>query len=321
MMKWARWVPAWVILLGGTISYVSAELIQADPSDDFSFTLPHGAVPAAYRAELPGGADALDSTELYDLISEKKVAVVLADRLDVFPKSQIPKLANHLITLCRMYRFDPAFILSMIDVESSFRVKASSAVGAVGLMQLMPATATTVLKYLGVPFTTQHLKASQLQVLKRSKLDPRVLQDPFVNTTLGVTYLAWLRDHYRGLSPYYLVAAYNVGPSRLDELRSRRFFRPSETLKYFEAIRRGVPFFRFYKPGSISPSAQMASYGLPPATTRAPKPVRKTWVKTGKNKAKLVEQPRVKATKKKAPARGKVAGHPRPARGAGASRV
>src|SRR3954470_5774611 len=48
--------------------------IQADPTDDFSFTLAHGT-----------GVDA------YWLMSERRVADIFADHLDLFPKSQTPK--------------------------------------------------------------------------------------------------------------------------------------------------------------------------------------------------------------------------------------
>jgi soluble lytic murein transglycosylase-like protein len=116
--------------------------------------------------------------------------------------------------------------------------------GAVGLMQIIPATGVVVARNLGL----------------KLKVTERVLQDPFVNLTLGVAYLAWLRDHYHGLSPYYLEAAYNVGPAKLDELRSRKSFKPVNTKKYYEAIRRGVPGFRFYR-------------GKPAKTRRRAKPV------------------------------------------------
>jgi soluble lytic murein transglycosylase len=166
-------------------------------------------------------------------MSTHHVSEILSDNLDLFPKSQSSRLAQHLITLCERYRFDPAFILSLIQVESSFKVKARSPVGALGLMQVMPGTAQFVAQELGLP--------------SRFVADERAILEPFMNLTLGVAYLAWLRDHYRGASPYYLVAAYNIGPGRLDELLTRKSFRPRETKKYFEKIRAGVPGFRFYR--------------------------------------------------------------------------
>ncbi|MGZ3696730.1 MAG: lytic transglycosylase domain-containing protein, partial [Bdellovibrionota bacterium] len=150
------------------------------------------------------------------------------------PKSQTPKLARHLLSLCRQYRFDPAFVLSLIQVESAFKIKARSPVGALGLMQLMPGTAQFIAQELGIEVSQQGITE-------------RALLDPFFNITLGVAYLAWLRDHYAGSAPYYLVAAYNIGPARLDELLSRKSFKPVGTKKYFQAIRRGIPEFRYYR--------------------------------------------------------------------------
>lgn len=202
------------VAIGAAFCLSGAGRLQADPSDDFSFSLTHS-----------------PQVKAYSLLSERRVKQILADHLDEFPRSQVEPLARHLVSLCRKYRFDPAFVLSLIQVESSFRIRALSPMGAVGLMQVMPATGAVVARNLGL----------------KIKITERVLQDPFVNLTLGVAYLAWLRDHYHGLSPYYLVAAYNVGPAKLDELRSRKSFKPVNTKKYYEAIRRGVPGFRFYK--------------------------------------------------------------------------
>lgn len=202
----------------------AVRLTQADPSDDFSFTLVHSA-----------------AWDAYDLEPEAKVTEVFRDRLDLFPRSQAPKLARHLVALCDAYRFDPAFILSLISVESRFHIRARSSVGAVGLMQIMPATARRVVEKMGLELGIPH---------QSRKLRVNELADPFVNLTIGVAYLAWLRDHYHGLPPYYLVAAYNVGPTRMDELLSKgpHSFRPVQTKKYFEAVRRGIPEFRFYTP-------------------------------------------------------------------------
>jgi hypothetical protein len=154
-----------------------------------------------------------------------------------FTPNQIPRLAQHLQTLCSKYRFDPAFVLSIIQAESGFRLNARSGVGAMGLMQLMPATA------LGVARNTE-LRTGML-------LDASALRDPFTNLTLGVAYLAQLRHRYRGMSPYYLLAAYNIGPVRLDSLRRQEDFEPKLTKKYYESILKGVSEFRSSLSGEL----------------------------------------------------------------------
>lgn len=109
----------------------------------------------------------------------------------------------------------------MIQAESGFRPQVVSVAGAVGLMQVMPATA---------------------------RISRKKLLDPFENVSVGVAYLSYLRTYLRGryqeLNPYYLVAAYNLGPAKLDSLLAKKSFRPLKTRAYFETIARGVFEFR-----------------------------------------------------------------------------
>jgi hypothetical protein len=216
-MKYLGLVLNRTTLIGVVSLCAAVHLFRADPTDDFSLSLNH-----ISEASVSGN---------YSLMSEPQVAGILADRLDLFPRSQTPRLAAHLVSLCRLHGFDPAFILSLIQVESEFHIKAESPVGALGLMQLMPQTARRFAADAGIGV----------------ELTDRVLLDPYVNLSVGITYLARLRDRYHGLSPYVLAAAYNVGPARMDVLLSRKSFRPAMTGRYYEAIRRGMPDLRFYR--------------------------------------------------------------------------
>lgn len=163
----------------------------------------------------------------YASVTESTIARIFTDRLVGVPKgSDLPRrLAAHVYRLCTEHRMDPALVLSMIQAESTFRIDAVSSAGAVGLMQLMPATA---------------------QSLVARKISAAALKDPFLNIELGVRYLHKLRDRYAGLSPYYPLAAYNLGPYRLDQLRARPDFRPTKTLQYYEDIMRGIGDWRRY---------------------------------------------------------------------------
>jgi hypothetical protein len=160
-------------------------------------------------------------------VTESTLSRIFADRLVGGPKGRdVPeKLAHHLYELCLRNRMDPAFVLSVIQVESSFRANAVSSAGAIGLMQIMPDTA---------------------RKLRRKRVTRASLKNPFVNLELGVTYLQKLRVRYSGLSPYYALAAYNLGPHRLDQLRSKPGFKPEKTLQYYENIMRGVGDWRRY---------------------------------------------------------------------------
>ncbi len=78
----------------------------------------------------------------------------------------------------------PALVLALISIESAGQVQAESHAGAVGLMQLMPATAA------------------------RFGVTDRV--NPTENIKAGVAYLAWLMKHF-DKDPILVLAGYNAG--------------------------------------------------------------------------------------------------------------
>lgn len=92
---------------------------------------------------------------------------------------------------------DPALIAAVIYAESKFDPRESSA-GALGLMQLLPETATFIAQRTGgVDFTTADLAT------------------PAVNVAYGSWYLRYLLDHYGG-EELPAVAAYNAGLGKVD---------------------------------------------------------------------------------------------------------
>ncbi|MFZ9595126.1 MAG: lytic transglycosylase domain-containing protein [Bdellovibrionia bacterium] len=228
MLKYLKRSSFWSWVILGQLFWSQVDLIEADPTDDFSFSLP----PTL-------------GTQHYRFLSERRVTEILRDHLDLFPDSQVPRLAKHLIGLCQKHRFDPAFVLSLIQVESRFRVKAVSPVGAYGLMQVMPSTAQFVIRQVGV--VSSGFETFKHVDLKKMKLTAQVLMDPYLNTAIGMAYLAWLRDHYHGHLPYHMVGAYNMGPAKLDGLIHRKDFQPVKTKKYFLDIRRATAQIHFKK--------------------------------------------------------------------------
>jgi soluble lytic murein transglycosylase-like protein len=103
------------------------------------------------------------------------------------------------------YLLPDSFVRSVMKAESGFQQSAISPKGAIGLMQLMPATA----RQLGV--------------------DPR---DPYQNAEGGAQYLRALLAHYESEPDQVLLAlaAYNAGPAAVDRYHGVPPFR--ETREY-----------------------------------------------------------------------------------------
>lgn len=92
---------------------------------------------------------------------------------------------------------DPAWIYAVIRQESSFRSSARSPVGALGLMQIMPATGRQI-----------------AQELRDAGADHDVLLQPDSNIRYGVHYLRQILERLQG-NPMLATAAYNAGPNKV----------------------------------------------------------------------------------------------------------
>jgi soluble lytic murein transglycosylase len=89
---------------------------------------------------------------------------------------------------------DPYLIAAIIREESQYDVKAVSRVGAIGLMQVMPATANTVAQRVGLPAVGRE-----------------DLFDQETNIRIGVRYVEQLLEQFSG-NVVYTIASYNAGP-------------------------------------------------------------------------------------------------------------
>lgn len=98
---------------------------------------------------------------------------------------------------------DPAWAYGIMRQESRFRPDARSPSGALGLMQVMPATGTWVAK-----------KRNEL------RFQPRQLLEPETNLRFGITYLRIMTEQLDG-HPVLATGAYNAGPGRIGRLRQR----------------------------------------------------------------------------------------------------
>jgi soluble lytic murein transglycosylase len=105
-------------------------------------------------------------------------------------------LAHAIQEEARRYDFDWRLLLAIIHVESRFNPRARSPKGAVGLMQVMPATFAEVAKELGL-----------------ETLHPEQLLDVRFNVRVGTHYLSTLVRRFVDLEK--ALQAYYLGPSRI----------------------------------------------------------------------------------------------------------
>jgi soluble lytic murein transglycosylase len=101
----------------------------------------------------------------------------------------------------RENNLDPALLAAVIYQESKFDARAESASGAIGLMQLTPATAK------GIAIRTGG-----------SRFETSDLLDPEINIRYGAWYLANLFHKYG--NERLVLAAYNAGQGTVDKWRA-----------------------------------------------------------------------------------------------------
>jgi len=112
------------------------------------------------------------------------------------------RVARTIVAEARRAGFSPEFVLAVIEVESEGDPFAVSSKGALGLMQLLPATGEAVAGEVGLRWE-----------------GPEALFDPVLNVRLGVAYLERLRARYGNLS--IALTAYNRGPTRVSDMLRR----------------------------------------------------------------------------------------------------
>ena len=98
-------------------------------------------------------------------------------------------IQNWIAALAPQYNLDPKLVDAVVNQESGYSSNATSSVGAMGLMQLMPATAA------GLGVTNPY--------------------DPVQNLKGGMTYLRQLLTRYNN-NVSLALAAYNAGPNAVD---------------------------------------------------------------------------------------------------------
>ena len=110
-------------------------------------------------------------------------------------------------TLAEWYEVDPRLILSIIAVESNFKTQAQSPKAAMGLMQLIPATA--------------------------ERFNVRNAYSASQNIKGGIAYVRWLLSYYRG-DVKLAVAGYNAGEKAVDRYKGVPPY--AETRQYVKRV-------------------------------------------------------------------------------------
>jgi len=116
------------------------------------------------------------------------------------------------------FKIDRALLYALMRQESKFKTDATSRVGARGLMQLMPRTASYI--------------AKDRSLRRRSGRDR--LYDPSFNMALGQTYVGQLINTTAEGGLFHLAAAYNGGPGNLR--RWKRKLEIDDPLLFIESI-------------------------------------------------------------------------------------
>lgn len=112
-----------------------------------------------------------------------------------------------------------ALVLAIAKNESRFKPYSRSHKGAMGLMQLMPETASYMVESSQMDFTLASNGADLQMHRPRTAFD---FQDPYVSLAVGSRYLQHLQERpYIGDNVVYILAAYNAGPEMLRKWKAQ----------------------------------------------------------------------------------------------------
>jgi len=140
--------------------------------------------------------------------AKRKIIQVISRYQGGLSSKQHEEISTLIVKESKRYGYDPLFITAMIATESSFQSLARSHRGALGLMQLRPATAHALSREVSVKWE-----------------GAPTLFNPQSNIVLGAYYLNKLVRRFGDLQ--LALEAYNHGPSKLDKIL-KKGLRPTD---------------------------------------------------------------------------------------------
>lgn len=205
----------------------------------------YASLPRSYRDSLPAGSERI-----------------------LFPR----RYSDLVSTYSAQLGVDENLIHSIIRQESVYNPKARSAVGARGLMQLMPATARGE----GRLLTRGYLEKSERLSLMKASRSRRALHDEKVNLALGVHHVHRLLSRYQ--HPVFALSSYNANPRATSRWRENisstniltfvERIPYKETRSYVKLVMRNYFYYnRWY--GGASRSMPLMEELMPPLPTVA----------------------------------------------------
>ena len=139
------------------------------------------------------------------------------------------KYKDIVVGVSEKYDLEPALVYAVIKAESDFEKDASSSVGALGLMQILPSTAKWIAEEKDEMFEKENLFSAE------------------INIEYGCFYLRYLFDKFDDLD--IVVCAYNAGETKVrDWIENGKLVENridyAETMGYLRKVRR---FYKIYK--------------------------------------------------------------------------
>ncbi len=169
---------------------------------------------------------------LQDLKHRKIMAILKKYHTGLSKETQV-QLAHLIYEESVAYDYDPELILALMAKESSFYNWSKSRKGALGLMQILPATGQALAAAINIPWQGKE-----------------TLFDPHSNIKLGTHYLSKLHKRFGQLE--IALTAYNYGPSRVSKIQARRRVMPK---KYASRILSTYKQFMAFDSGPEAPAS------------------------------------------------------------------